>query len=369
MLLQLIARVTSRAFVGPELATNKEWLDVSIDYMVQAFVAAQTLYDWPSLLRPLVHFFLPECRELRRTMARARRILEPVVARRRARTEQQEASAGCGSTSRKVTDTIGWMDEVAKGKPYDVVVAQIGLALAAIHSTSELLSGIISDLCSHPEWFTPLREDILAAISTHGWNKKALNDMKTVDSMMKESQRHHTLDISKWLGGRGGLHIPLMLNSEELGMTNVFSSQPASMHRYATQAVTLSDGVRIPKGSHLMVGLDQMYDRNAFPDSDPTAFDPERFLRLRQEPGQENKWNFVTTSPDHLVFGHGKHSCPGRFFASNEVKIILAYLLISFDWDASAEGFREDVFNGVGNSSDRDAKAMIRLREDRGILL
>lgn len=355
--------------MGPELATNSEWLDVSVNYTVQAFVAAQTLHDWPSLLRPLVHFFLPECRELRRTMARARRILEPVVARKRACTEQQEANAGGGSTSRKVTDTIGWMDEVAKGKPYDVVVAQIGLAFASIHSTSELLSGIISDLCSHPEWFHRLREEILAAIGTHGWSKKALNHMKTVDSMMKESQRHHTLDISKWLGGRGwNAYLSLVLNSEELGVADVFFCQPASMHRYATKAVTLSDGVQIPKGSHLMVGLDRMYDRNAFPDGDPTSFDPERFLRLRQQPGQENKWNFVTTSPDHLVFGHGKHSCPGRFFAANEVKIILAYLLVSFDWDASAEGFKKDVFNGVGNSSDRDAKAMIRLREDRGIL-
>jgi len=141
------------------------------------------------------------------------------------------------------------------------------------------------------------------------------------------------------------------------------------MRRYATQAVTLSDGVRIPKGGHLMVGLDRMYDRNVFPDSDPTAFDPTRFLRLRQKPGQENRWNFVTTSPEHLAFGHGKHSCPGRFFASNEVKVILTYLLVSFDWDASAEGFREDIFTSVGNSSDPDAKAMIKLREDRGILL
>lgn len=203
MLLQLIARVTSRAFVGPELATSKEWLDVNINYTVQAFTAAQTLHDWPSFLRPLVHFFLPECRELRRTMAHARRILEPVVARRRACTEQQEAGGGGNGGSRKVTDTIGWMDEVAKGKPYDVIVAQIGLAFAAIHSTSELLKGIISDLCSHPEWFHPLRQEILTAIGTHGWNKRALNDMKTVDSMMKESQRHHPLDISKWLGVRG----------------------------------------------------------------------------------------------------------------------------------------------------------------------
>jgi cytochrome P450 len=208
MLLQLIARLTSRVFVGPELCANRDWLDVSVNYTVQAFVAAQALHDWPFLLRPLVQLFLPECRDLRRTMARARKVLEPVVAQRRARKEQQKSGGGGGGgSSSKVADMIGWMDEIAKGKPYDVVVCQVGLTLAAIHTTSELLSGIISDLCSHPEWFAPLREEMVAAIGAHGWNKKALNEMKTVDSMMKESQRHHLGDIGKWAGGGGGLHI------------------------------------------------------------------------------------------------------------------------------------------------------------------
>lgn len=72
--------------------------------------------------------------------------------------------------------------------------------------------------------------------------------------------------------------------------------------------------------------------------------------------GKENKHQFVTTSPDSLNFGHGNRAvsgpfsfsckvgfmgphvliglgqCPGRFFASNEIKVVLIELLKSWDF-------------------------------------
>lgn len=84
------------------------------------------------------------------------------------------------------------------------------------------------------------------------------------------------------------------------------------------------------------------------------AYNPRRFLDLRQQPGQTTKWQFVTTSADHLAFGHGRHSCPGRFFAANEIKVILTYLLLGFEWRFTAESPRGDIAH---------AKALIRARE------
>jgi cytochrome P450 len=48
--------------------------------------------------------------------------------------------------------------------------------------------------------------------------------------------------------------------------------------------------------------------------------------------GKEHKHQFVTTSPDSLAFGHGNHACPGRFFASNEIKIVLIELLRNWEF-------------------------------------
>ncbi|KAF3811758.1 Cytochrome P450 monooygenase 1 [Colletotrichum gloeosporioides] len=327
VLLQLAARVSSRVFVGPELCANQEWLDVSVNYTVHSMVAAEALTKWPSFLRPFVHWFLPEVRNLKSEGSRARQILKPVFAKRR---EENRVARDAGEKTTKVADTIGWLDEVAKGRAYDDGLAQLGLSFAAIHTTSELLSGIISDLCDHPQWFEPLREEMYLAIKTHGWSKKALQDMKLTDSMMKESQRHHLGDI-------------------------------AAMHRIASTTVELSDGTRIPKGAYTMVALDKMEDPVMFEDA--SGYHPRRFLDMRQKPGQEHKWQFVTTGPEHLAFGHGLHSCPGRFFASNEIKVILVYLLTKYEWKWATDGRKEDSFSGLFASADPTATAVIRARD------
>lgn len=56
----------------------------------------------------------------------------------------------------------------------------------------------------------------------------------------------------------------------------------------------------------------------------------------------DRQHQFVTTAPDSIHFGHGLHACPGRFFASNEIKVIMIELLQN--WDIRLKG---DV-NGVG---------------------
>lgn len=101
------------------------------------------------------------------------------------------------------------------------------------------------------------------------------------------------------------------------------------MNRVAEEDVTLSDGTHIPAGAVVSCSMDNLTNPSIYPD--PEKFDARRFLRMREQPGQENSWQFVTTSPEHLGFGHGTHACPGRFFASNEAKIALAYLLLMYD--------------------------------------
>lgn len=87
------------------------------------------------------------------------------------------------------------MDDASKGRPYDAATAQLGLSFTAIHSTTEMVSGLISDLCAHPEYFEPLRAEIVSILGDKDWSKKGLHDLKLMDSAMKESQRHHFGDI------------------------------------------------------------------------------------------------------------------------------------------------------------------------------
>lgn len=145
-------------------------------------------------MRPLVHWFLPECRQARATLAEVQRIIHPVIEKRRQANRQAREA---GKPASKTSDTIGWMDEAAKGRPYDAVVAQLGLSFAAIHTTTEMVSGLISDLCANPEYFDPLRDEMVSVLCDKGWSKKALHELKFLDSAMKESQRHHFGDIGE----------------------------------------------------------------------------------------------------------------------------------------------------------------------------
>lgn len=95
-----------------------------------------------------------------------------------------------------------------------------------------------------------------------------------------------------------------------------------------TEPVSLPDGIKIPKGSSTMVPtIDAMLDPAIYPD--PERFDGERFLRMREE--SENSAQLVTTGTNYLGFGIGKHSCPGRFLAANEIKVALCHILLKYD--------------------------------------
>jgi cytochrome P450 len=65
---------------------------------------------------------------------------------------------------------------------------------------------------------------------------------------------------------------------------------------------------------------------------DPHAFDGFRFYKLRSNPEDANRFQFASPSYDSMQFGFGNDACPGRFFASNQIKIILAYMLSHYDF-------------------------------------
>ena len=45
-----------------------------------------------------------------------------------------------------------------------------------------------------------------------------------------------------------------------------------------------------------------------------------------------NQFRYATTGRTNMSFGHGKNTCPGRFFASLAVKMVMVKLLTEYDF-------------------------------------
>lgn len=95
--------------------------------------------------------------------------------------------------------------------------------------------------------------------------------------------------------------------------------------------ISLSDGTELPVGTRLVTPMAGIaHDERFFPN--PDTLDALRFYRLRQESAEaNNRLQFTSIGDTYVNFGAGKQACPGRFFASNEIKLVLARFVLAYE--------------------------------------
>lgn len=82
------------------------------------------------------------------------------------------------------------------------------------------------------------------------------------------------------------------------------------MRRKALGTIRLHDGFEIKKGRRFLVES-PYWDPKIYPD--PHKFDAYRFAKKRDEPGEDNKWHYVSVQPEFMGFGLGMYACPGEY--------------------------------------------------------
>ncbi|KAI1170439.1 cytochrome P450 [Nemania sp. FL0916] len=301
-ILDFVARVSARIFLGKPLCRHPEWLEISTQFTENVFVSLVFLRLFPIWAHGFLTWFMPSSYKGTAYITKAKKLLVPEINRRR-----QAEAQGVVIPDKAKHNLLSWMMEIATPKEDEASALahlEVVMSLASIHTSQMNAVHCLYDLLAHPEYLEPIRDEIRAVIAEAGpwmnWEKPQFSKLRRLDSFMRESQR---------------INPPTLL----------------SMHRVLLQEASLSDGVVLKKGAHISMPVNSIQnDPEVTPE--PEKFDGLRYYNLRLADGQGHQHQFSTTQDRILNFGHGPNACPGRFFASLEIKIILVRLLMDYDF-------------------------------------
>ncbi|KAG0136226.1 cytochrome P450 [Tuber indicum] len=288
----LISRVTSRIFVGLPICQNPEYLESITQFSVSVMKCARIMDYLPWFLHWIVaQIFLKK------------NTVQNVIIRYLGdefKTRQAIKKLSPNSLSSK-SDVIQWiLDATHPETPILRLVQKLMFFnFAALHTSSITLTHALYDLAANPEFQDPVCTEIQEVLKAEGgWTKQALTKMKKLDSVLRESSRMNGINI----------------------ITAI---------RKVLKPHTFIDGTYVPKGAWVCAYTSHVHYSPELYDN-PETFDGFRFYKMRQEEGKAHLYQMASPALDYLAFGIGKNSCPGRFFAANQLKIALAYILSNY---------------------------------------
>ncbi|KAF9235148.1 cytochrome P450 [Melanogaster broomeanus] len=312
---EVVCRTANRVFVGLPLCRNPDWVNLNILFTVNLFKEGIFIGLFPRMLAPFVARCLTGvARSVRCGMMHLHPIIE----------ERQKYIEKYGNrVADQPENLLSWLMEEAEGSERNVKAL-------TLRTSSNVFAQALYNLAANPQFVQPLREEVESIVETSGWSKDALAKMRKIDSFLKESQR---------MEGNAFL----------------------TMFRRAMKDFTFSDGTVIPKGTFLAFASQSTHlDSELYEDTD--MFDPFRFSDTRDEDGKGLKRQFVSIDPEYLAFGHGKHACPGRFFAATYLKTMLAHVVVSYDIKLEDGTRPQSSRAGIAIMPNARAKVMFRKR-------
>ncbi|MCJ1420845.1 hypothetical protein MMC32_007204 [Xylographa parallela] len=310
----VVARGSSRFTVGLPLCRNEAYLANSTKFADNLVLWAGLMGFLPVFLRPILS---PLAMLLNSsTIRNVKREFKPLFEQRMKLLQRPADENG----SDEPEDHIQMMLRYAQtDRPSELNLHEITLRLCmanfgSYHQTSIAITNVIFNiLASDPEYHTiaVLRAEVSAAVpEAHAWTKSTIAKMVRTDSILRETLRVNSF-------GNRSLFRTVMVND-----------------------LRTEDGVLLPKGAMVSMLAHPAQSDDAIY-AEPLKFDPFRFSRMRERaadgsPAPEGDpaagLTFVSTGARFLPFGHGRHACPGRFLVDFELKMIVAYLVMQYDF-------------------------------------
>ncbi|KAI8061955.1 cytochrome P450 [Thamnidium elegans] len=288
-----VAYMSVPSLVGDEFGLNKEVIQSFAGFTGDVIKNVALFMIVPKFLHKLVLPYVQSAKKHQDVMAK---YIAPVIIQRREKMRlAEEAGEAHGMEENFLQGLVEYTDTDENGNPIhfneiELAHAVLMVAFASVHTTSMNLSFSLYWLLARPDLMARLLQEIEevcpgSAPITHA----ELGQMKFLNNFMREVLRQ---------------------GSDRL------ANGKKAMHDY-----TFANGYQVPKGRIVESSLRQLNFGNNVIRSEVDDMDPDMSL------------NRISTTParDFVSFGMGKHLCPGRFFAVQEIQMSLVYLLKNFE--------------------------------------
>lgn len=282
----------------PSVSRDPQWLKVITEFTASVAIFSMTMRTYPTILQPIVRYLLKCGRKLNSDITQVRTALLPEIRKREQAIADGEAD--------QYQDFVTWLLE-SKKTPSDadaevIVMRILFLIVAAMHTSAITAIHVLYDMCADPEFMEELRAEAIQEIGANGWSNASLLRLHKMESFLKESGRNNSAGL-------------------------------VSFQRFILKDITLSNGFKIPAGTHICAASDARSRDPAIYDS-PSEFQPLRFYDKLASQGSsiDSSSLFSSVAAGDSWFGFGRQACPGRWYASAQIKIVLCLLLINYDF-------------------------------------
>lgn len=329
--LEVVAATGAIGLVGEPLSRDPRWLRAVHTLPIFVGIGVYISCFMPRLLRPLVaNVSYAPAWLLHKYLAH---LLRPTVEQA---IKDVSAASKEGSSSPEKPTLIHLL--LARYKPGELDTEQlikdvITATFESTPTTAVSLYWMLTELVLRPDLVEELRSELESVLLSDGTLPPTqLTELAKMDSFMRESARVNTFH---YLG----------------------------LNRILQQDFQFSVGPRLPKGTIICVDQDNIHNSGAlYPN--PEEFDALRFYQKRKQPGHETRHQYASNGPELLTWGDGPQVCPGRMFATNTIKILLAQLLLNYDLQLPAGAYKPErrSFPNGSSQPDMDAKLILRKR-------
>ncbi|KAL9618874.1 MAG: hypothetical protein Q9160_006464 [Pyrenula sp. 1 TL-2023] len=343
------------------MSNSPAWIEMSRRFSHEVISVAVAMKRFHPLLRPIVRWFVPEMRMLGRCWREGRHLMGEFTEKvnrsectRDAVNEDVEMSEEQKPQDGHRLSLFQWYrDNIGRGEWGNVnrqAHMQLMASFAAVHTTAITLTQTMFELASLPHsssFQEELRKEVHSVMREYGGmleGKASVHKLWKADSLLKETQRHNPPGF-------------------------------ASFFRYVRKPVTLSPtthtgAITLPAGTTVICASQPIsMDPSSTSYTSPEAFDPLRFYRLRDP--RSGIYQFTNITLSSLPFGHGRHACPGRFFAADVARVVVG--LFADGWDVALEEGQtkrpKNVVTGVNNLlPPQEGRVRVRKRVDAGVV-